>query len=135
MVGSEQGGRVIRTIVGVIVGYVLFLAASASLFLLTGRQPHDPATIDFAVVATVYGMVAALLAGLIAAWISGRPDARAAMFIAALIVLVAIISLFTIPQGGAYWSQIAALIAMAPSALVGGLFYKKLRNVFNSRPV
>lgn len=135
MVGNEQGGRVIRTIVGVIVGYALFGVASVSLFMMTGRRPHDPAAIDFAIVATVYGMVAAFLAGLIATWLSGRTDARAGKFTGALIALGAIVSMFTIPVGGDHWPQIAALVAMAPCAIVGGAFYKKLRNSLNSHLV
>lgn len=133
--GSEQGKRVIRTILGVIVGYVIFGVASVSLFVITERRPHDPAQLDFAIVATVYGMVAAFLAGLFAALIAGRPDDRASRITAGLIALGAIVSMFTIPDGGDRWSQIAALLAMAPAALVGGFYYRKLRNYFKSRPV
>lgn len=109
-----------RTAVGVIVGYVLFAAASVLLFVMSERQPHDEASLGFMLVATTYGVVAALLCGLMAAAISGRQDARAGVILAVVIGLGAIVSMFTVPEGGSRSSMIAALLLMAPAAWLGG---------------
>lgn len=133
--GRDQRGHVIRTIAGVVVGYVLFGAASVMLFVMTGRQAHDPAPLDFAAIATIYGMVAAFLGGLIAAWIARRADMRAGFITAGLIAAGALGSMLTVPAGGDRWSMIAALVAMAPSAIAGGYFYHKLRRLLKSHQV
>lgn len=133
--GRKQRGHVIRTIAGVIAGYVFFGAASVTLFVITGRQAHDPAPLDFAAIATVYGMVAAFLGGLIASSIAGRADMRASLITAALIALGAVASMLTIPAGGDRWSMIAAAVVMAPSAIAGGYFYHKLRRLLRSHRV
>jgi hypothetical protein len=109
-----------RTVIGVVVGYIVFGAASVMLFIVSEHRPHDPATVPFMFVATIYGMVAALVGGLIATAISGRPDGRAGAIVAVVIAIGAVISMFTVPAGGQRWSMVAAIVLMAPMAWLGG---------------
>jgi hypothetical protein len=109
-----------RTALGVVVGYILFAGATIVLFMVTGREPHDDATLPFMIVATIYGMVAALVAGLIATAISRRSDPRAGAILGGVIALGAMISMLTVPAGANMGSMIAALVLMAPIAWLGG---------------
>ena len=121
-----------RTVIGVVVGYIVFGAASVMLFIMSEHQPHDPATVPFMIVATIYGMVAALVGGLIATAISGRPDGRAGAIVAIVIAIGAVISMFTVPEGGQRWSMVAAIVLMAPMAWLGGKALTILkRQLFN----
>jgi hypothetical protein len=111
---------VMRTGLGVVAGYVLFVLATIVLFMVTGREVHEDATIPFMIVATIYGMVAALVAGLIATAISGRTDPRAGAILGGVIAFGAMISMLTVPAGANMRPMIAALVLMAPMAWLGG---------------
>ena len=121
-----------RTAAGVIAGYVFFVLATLTLFAVAGIEPHEPADAGFVVVATVYGMVMAFIGGLIAAAIAKRE--RAAVLVAALMILAAIVSMFTVPRGGSRTSMIAAIVLMAPAAVIGGWFCGRLSRSAKSRP-
>ena len=127
-----------RTVLGVIVGYALFASASVMLFIVSEHQPHDPATVPFMIVATIYGMVAALVGGLIATAISGRTDGRAGAIVAVTIALGAVISMFSVPEGGQRWSMVAAMFLMAPMAWLGGksltILKRQLSNLKRETP-
>jgi len=115
-----------RTAAGVVAGYVFFAVASVTLFAVAGQEPHEHVSAAFAFVSTVYGMVAAFLGGLMAAAIARRSDQRASRIVAAIIAIGAAISMLTVPPGGSRMSMIAAILLMAPAALLGGIFYRKM---------
>jgi hypothetical protein len=117
--------RLARSVVGVIVGYAVFAASAFLFFQLAGRDPHAPQDLLFATEATVFGMAMAALGGLLAGWIAGRRPVLHAGFVALLLVLGAGASLISSPGEHAKWSQVSALLLMAPSAVVGGLIKAK----------
>ena len=121
-----------RTAAGVIAGYVFFVLATLTLFAVAGVEPHERANLDFAVVATVYGMVMAFIGGLIAAAIARRE--RAAVLVAALMIVAASASMFTVPQGGSRTAMIAVIVLMAPAAAIGGWFCGRLSRSTKSNP-
>jgi len=114
-----------RSVAGVIVGYAFFAISAFLLFRLTGRDPHAPQDTLFVTEAVLFGMVMAALGGWIAGWIAGRRPVLHAGFVAFLVALGAVGSLISSPGEHANWSQVAALVLMAPSALVGGLIKAK----------
>jgi hypothetical protein len=109
-----------RVFTGVVLGYLVFGLSAFALFRITGHRPHAPASISFQIGSIIYGMLFALLAGYIASFIGGRPNAVAAWIVGALIALGAIISMVLTVVS---WSQIAALCFMAPAAVVGEWAY------------
>ncbi len=113
-----------RVFSGAVLGYLLFAGSAFLLFRITNTDPHAPAGISFEACAIVYGMLFALLAGYVASFIGGRPHFVAAWIVGALIALGAIISMVLTVVA---WSQMAALLFMAPAAVVGGWTYV-LRN-------
>jgi surface polysaccharide O-acyltransferase-like enzyme len=114
-----------RTVLGVVLGYLLFSLSAVLLFQLTKREPHAAASLGFAFVATFYGIAFAFLGGYLAARLARRPDLLAATLVAALIALGATISLVATWRQAAHWSQWTAIFFMAPAAALGGRIAKR----------
>jgi hypothetical protein len=112
---------VLRRIVGVVVGYVVFAGSAYMLFSMSHQQPHEVASFGFMVVSVLYGMLFAALGGYLAALIGGQRETSIA--IAVIIGAGALVSLIA-DSGHSQWSQIAALVFMSPMAVVGGRLIK-----------
>lgn len=113
--------KMVRSIVGVIAGYFVFVVSTLALFRLSGRDPHEEQGLAFLAFSIAFGMAAACAGGFLAGVIAGRsPRVHGA---AAAIVLAsgAIASILAQPGGGSRWSQLSAIFLMAPAAYVGGL--------------
>ncbi len=117
----------VRSVTAVVVGYLVFAVSAVALFALLGREPHAPASAGFMATATVYGIAWAGVAGYLAARIAGRRPLLHGGAVAAVIAIGAILSIPGRPDGGTIWSQLAALIFMAPSALAGGWLRQSAR--------
>src|SRR5512138_1754161 len=89
----------LRTIIGVIVGWVVF-GVSALVFPLTGHDPHGPATPGFMAIAIVLGVVAAFVGGWVAVLVARRR--RAALGLAVVIAVIAAVSLVANRAGGSF---------------------------------
>lgn len=107
----------LRLILGSIAGYIVVAVCTAATFIASGHDPHAPQPIGFVVMTSIVGIVAALIGGNVAARISRR----AAGGVAGLIAIGAILSMATSGDTN-HWSQIVAIVLMAPAALLGGRF-------------
>ena len=107
----------LRTIAGIIVGYLIFAVPSYLLFRLTHVDPHAPSTLTFEVIAVAYGIILALLAGYLGTMIGGKRAMWVAFIIAAILAAGAISSMIST---GVNWSPVAALVCMVPAAVAGG---------------
>ena len=115
--------NVLRIVIGVVAGYLLFAVVSVMLFTVTGRDPHAPAGLAFGALSVAVGMAAAFAGGLVATLVARRRDMQAAVALAVLLGFVALISLgFGLARHESVWTQTAAVLLMAPSALAGGLW-------------
>jgi hypothetical protein len=114
----------IRSIASVAAGYLVFAASAALLFQISGQDPHAPSTAGFKIGSMIWGIVFALIAGWLTARIAVHRPATHASVLAGLIALGALISLLL--SGGAIWSQVAALVLMAPAAWAGGGLARKV---------
>lgn len=110
----------IRSVVAVLLGYVIFAASAKALFRLSGHAPHAATSGEFMLVAVVYGVIFAAVGGYVAAWLAGRRPVAHAVAMAAILATGAAVSLAATLGHGAVWSQVAALAVMAPSAVLGG---------------
>ena len=100
--------RVFRTVVGLAIGFAVFVVGSMMVRSAQTQQP-GPAFVVFA-----------LLAGLTAASLAGRPYLRHAAGVAGLILVGAVLHAVLEPQAGLRWYDLAAALLMAPAALAGG---------------
>lgn len=105
----------VRTIAGIIVGYLIFAVPSYLLFRLTHVDPHAPAPPAFEAIAILYGIVFALLGGYLGTAIGQK--FWVAFTIAAILAAGAISSMIAT---GVNWSPVSALICMVPAAIAGG---------------
>jgi hypothetical protein len=110
----------LRSVLAVVLGYVVFAASAFAVFQLSGRAPHAVAPVPFMLVSVASGMVFALAGGYLAGWLAGRRAFGHGLAMAALLAVGAAVSLASTLGHGAVWSQIAALTLMAPSAAAGG---------------
>jgi hypothetical protein len=109
-----------RSIGAVVAGYFIFAASAVLLFQLSGREPHADVPWTFKLASILWGGVFALVGGWLAAHVSVRRPATHAAFVAVLIAAGAIASLLARPSD-AMWSQVSALVVMAPCAWLGGV--------------
>ena len=109
-----------RSIAAVLVGYLVFGVSAFALFRLAGVDPHAPPSGGFFLLSSAWGVCFALLAGWLTIRIAAKPVLWPAFVVAGLVALGATVSL--VLAGGAIWSQLAALILMAPAVVLGGAF-------------
>jgi hypothetical protein len=113
---------IVRSVIAVVAGYLIFAASAVALFKLSGQDPHAPASIGFMVLSIVYGIVFAALGGFVTAWLAKRYEFEHGLAVASVIAAIGAASLLTSAGNGAKWTQLAALLVMAPSALAGGWY-------------
>ncbi len=119
--------KAVRSVAAVLAGYLLFAVPAVILFHLTNRAPRQPASVAFILASTVYGVIFAGLGGFAAARIAGRAPLLHAAVLACLLGLIALVSLLAQLRSGVIWSQLTAIVFMAPAAVVGGILEKRPR--------
>lgn len=113
----------LRSIAAVAAGYVVFAASAALLFQLSGVDPQAPSSAGFKIGSIIWGVIFALVAGWLTARVAVRRPGTHAAVLALLIAAGALISLLA-SSSTSVWSQVAALVFMAPAAWVGGVLVR-----------
>lgn len=108
----------VKTILGVVLGDVIFAGGAVLMFYLAKVDPHAPAAPSFIVLSVVAGIALAFAGGFAGGVIGRRSDLICGMLLAVIIAAAAIVSMISSPGQGALWSQTGALLS-APAALVG----------------
>ena len=116
----------LRSIGAVVAGYFVFAASAVLLFQLSGQDPHADLPFTFKLASTIWGAVFALVGGWLAAHVSVRRPATHAAIVAVVIGAGALLSL-ALDRSGAQWSQLSALVFMAPCAWLGGVLAARRR--------
>src|SRR5689334_16125334 len=109
-----------RSILAVVVGYLIFALSAFAFFQVSGQAPHQAASMPVMSGSIAFGMVFALLGGYVAARIAGRRPLAHGVAVAAVLALGATVSLLSTFGKGAVWSQVGALVLMAPCAVFAG---------------
>ena len=109
-----------RSVIAVIVGYLIFALSAFAFFQISGQPPHQAAPVPIMIGSIAFGMGFALLGGFVAAWLARRRPLAHGAAVAAVLALGAALSLLNTMGTGAVWSQVAALALMAPCAALGG---------------
>jgi high-affinity Fe2+/Pb2+ permease len=120
----------VRSILAIIAGYALFVAASLVYFRVTGRAPHAAATPGFIALTALYGAVSSFFAGLLTCWVSNKGSLKSNYFLAAIIAGFAAFSLFK--SAGSHWTQLLAMFIFAPISISGGVFLFRKRRAWQS---
>ena len=108
----------LRKIVSVIAGYMVFAISSVLLFNLTHHHPHQDAPLNFKLVTTAYGVFFSIIAGLVVQLIAKQKNLTLNYILAAIMFALAGISMTL--SGGSHWTQIFAMFIFAPVSILGG---------------
>jgi hypothetical protein len=108
-----------RSVLAVIAGYLIFAVCSFALFRFSGHDPYAQATLAFKAIVIGLGVVFAAAGGFVASTIARRNPVAHGAALGFLIALIATISLRSLPPSGHGWTQISAIVAMAPAAVLG----------------
>jgi len=112
----------LRKILAVIIGYLVFAVSAALLFIITKHEPHKDASIGFKAITIAYGLFFSIISGLVLQLIA-KPGSLALNFIlAGVIFLLAAISLAT--SSGSHWTQLFTMSIFAPASILGGRLRK-----------
>jgi hypothetical protein len=111
-----------RSIIAVLVGYIVFAGSAVLLFQVSGHRPHTAASLSFKAGTVVYGMFFAAVGGWVTAWIAARRPIAHGVLLACVIATGAVVSLL-LSHAAATWSQWSALLLMAPVA-IGGSYWR-----------
>jgi hypothetical protein len=109
-----------RSFLAILLGYLIFAIPSAVLFWVAGVDPHQESGIGFMAGSIFYGIFFAIAGGYMAARIAQRKEIVIACVVASVLAVLAAISIVAQPGLPTYWSQIAAIVSMAPAAVLGG---------------
>ena len=120
-----------RSVLAVAVGYFIFALSAFAFFQISGQPPHQAAPMPVMLASIVVGMIFALLGGYVAAWIARRGPLAHGVAVAVVLALGATISLVSTFGKGAVWSQVTALVLMAPCAALGG--WLRLRQIADAQ--
>jgi xanthine/uracil permease len=118
--------KLLRSILAVLLGYGLFAVGAATIFVALRVDPHSDASASIILDSTLYGVVFAVLGGILAATIAGRRPMWHAAAVGAFILAGALISLLASRASEPRWSQLLAALVIAPSTLLGGLLRRFL---------
>jgi hypothetical protein len=118
--GARNTAEIImRSVFAVLAGYAIFALSTFALFRISGQEAHAAASVRLIAVSVVYAGFFAFCAGYTAARLApSRPLIHGGV-IAAFIAIAALASLFARPEQGAIWSQLIALLVVAPAVLAG----------------
>ena len=125
--------NILRSIAAVIAGYLVFGIAAGILFAIVKQDPHSVASTAYMVGTTAYGAVFAALGGYLTASLAPRLPMAHVAVLAGIIAGGAVVSILTRASDEAMWSQVAAIVVIAPAVLIGG--WMKARRARNQPEV
>ena len=105
----------LKTTLAALAGYLLSAVSSVVFFRVTGHSPHASQPAWFIALTVVYGVAFSLQAGYLAARVGGY---NAGFAVAVITFTFAMLSALA-DAHSAHWSQVVALVAMCPAAVVG----------------
>jgi hypothetical protein len=117
----------LRSVAAVLMGYLLFALTAEAFFLLSGRDPHASAGAAFMAVTILYGLFFSILGGYVAALVAGagKYEIEHAFAVATLIAAIGAASLIAEAPGESKWTQLSAVLIIAPAAILGGYLRRR----------
>ena len=123
---TDQTGRVTLKIIGLsvlgwLVGYLISCISSILFFIVGHISPAKPASTTIMWITAIYGIVFAVIGAVVGANFCRRFALGIGAAVALTIGAVALWSWYSTP-GHAHWTQLIAILLMAPAAQFGALF-------------
>lgn len=117
----------LRSILAVTLGYIVFAVPAFAFFRVLGRDPHQTAPVWFMACGTACGVLFAVVGTYVAGRVAGRSLFAHAVALAVVIAIGAAASLVSTLGHSAIWSQVTALLFVAPSAALAGWLRSRSR--------
>ncbi len=108
-----------KSVIAVVAGSLVFLVPAVAFFKWTGQDPREGATPTFMMGALAWGIVCAVAGGWTAARMAQARETLHGALVGGVIAAMALISMY-LSRNGSWWTQLAALIVLAPFAILGG---------------
>ncbi|RZK37139.1 MAG: hypothetical protein EOO90_25945 [Pedobacter sp.] len=108
----------IRKILAVIVGYIIFAATALAFFKVFDIEAHSSASTSVMIQTAINGIIFSALAGWITQLIAKTDNLKINYILALLIAAFATFSFFK--ASGEHWTQLMAIFIFAPVSIVGG---------------
>ena len=115
--------NIVRNVLAVIVGYLIFAVSAVLLFNLSGIDPHADASIGTIALVVAFGGAFAFIGGYFTKLIAATKTMIANDALAIITAGFAAFLLFKSP--GNHYTQIAAIFLFAPLSLVGGFMRRR----------
>ncbi|RZJ49414.1 MAG: hypothetical protein EOO44_18305 [Flavobacterium sp.] len=108
----------IRKILAVIVGYIIFAATALTFFKVFDIEAHSAASTSVMIQTAINGIIFSALAGWITQLIAKTGNLKINYILALLIAAFATFSF--LKASGEHWTQLMAIFIFAPVSIVGG---------------
>jgi hypothetical protein len=114
---------IVRNILAVIAGYLIFAVSAVLLFQLSGIDPHTESGFGTILLVVAFGSVFSFIGGFAAKAIAATNSLVVNLVLAVLMAGFAAFSMVKSP--GTNYTQIAAITVFAPLSLLGGYIRKR----------
>jgi hypothetical protein len=108
----------IKKILAVIIGYIIFAASALAFFAVFDIEAHSTATTIVMLQTALNGLIFSILAGFISQLIAKTGTLKINYTLALLIAGFAAFSYFK--STGEHWTQLMAIFIFAPASILGG---------------
>ena len=116
----------LRSILSVIIGWLVYGISIGILIIMTGIDPHGESSVFFNIGSSLYGIVFSFLGGFITALIVKHRHFIHSVALALLYIFIAISAMSL--TDGTHWSEWVSIIVFAPFVALGGWIRVKNMN-------
>ena len=124
--------KIIRSLLSLIAGYLIFAVAMLLLWMAFGYKPRDVPPDGFLVLSIFCECLFALAGGYAAAVIANRNELLHTGILAGIMAVMGILSLVWPQNDLPWWANLASAFPIAPFFLLGGFILKRNKNRENS---
>ncbi len=114
---------ILRNVIGVVIGYLIFAVSAVLFFSLGGIDPHAAVGFGTQAAVIVFGAVFAFAGGYVAKLIVAPRSMFPNLVLAFIMAGFASFSFFRSP--GEHYTQLAAIFLFAPLSLLGGFLRRR----------
>lgn len=120
--------KIIRSLLSLILGYLVFAVAMVLLWMIFGYKPKDVPTDGFLVFSIFCECLFALGGGYVAALVAKRKRLLHTGILAGIVAVMGVLSLFFPQNELSWWANLATAFPIAPCFLLGGLMLTRKKS-------
>jgi hypothetical protein len=121
--------KIIRSLLSLIAGYMIFAVAMLLLWMAFGYKPKDIPPDGFLVFSILCECLFALGGGYVAALVAGRKELVHTGILTGIFAILGELSVLCPHNELPLWANMATIVPIAPCFLLGGWIRKKRRRV------